>query len=138
MMYEIRQDNMIKRGFSLIEIMIGLAIIALIAATVGPAAIRFFGQAKVRTTESSIQSLKQSINSYYLFTSKYPATLEDLVRKPEGMSAAKWGGPYLGRAGEEIEEVPKDGFGDEFVYELTGDKNKPYRLYSVNLEEKEE
>lgn len=138
MIYKIRQDEMLKRGFSLIEIMIGLAIIALIAATVGPAAIRFFGQAKVRTTESNIQSIKQAINSYYLFTGKYPGSLEDLVKKPEGMSQVKWGGPYLGRAGEDIQEVPKDGFDDEFVYELTGDKNKPYRLYSVNLEEKEE
>lgn len=132
------QQTTLKRGFSLIEIMIGLTIIVLIAATIGPAAVRFLGQAKVRTTETNIQSLKQAINSYYLFVGKYPATLEDLVKKPEGISQAKWGGPYLGRAGEDIQDVPKDGWDDEFIYELTGDKNKPYRLYSVNLEEKEE
>lgn len=127
----------LKAGFSLIEIMIALAIVALMAAVVGPRVLSFLGRGKVSATESNLKQLNQVVDAYYLNVGKYPQKLEDLIIKPEGMGNAKWGGPYIGRAGEELTEVPKDGWGDDFIYELTGDKRKPYRIYSVNLEEQQ-
>lgn len=122
-----------KSGFSLIEIMIAIAIIAVMAAVVGPRLFTFLSKGKERATESNIQALGSAVNSYYSHVGKYPTSLEDLVQKPDDLSERKWGGPYISS-----DELPKDGWGDDFIFEVVDPKRGKFRIYSVNMEESEE
>ena len=101
-----------RKGMTLIEIMIVLAIIGGIAALLLP---RLTGQLdKAKTKEARIQ-MTQIINAlqmYYTDCSKFPAGLENLVTADA--NCASWGPePYLKKA-------PKDPWGHDFIYEVTG------------------
>lgn len=127
----VHENRYLKRGFSLMEILVAVAIMALMAALVGPSIIRTFRGQSVKATESEIKVLKGAVNSYYLNNLKYPNTLEDLVEKPEGVSEAKWGGPYL-----EGGKLPASVESGDIVYELTpGDKKEPFKITALSLEE---
>src|SRR5690606_33197909 len=85
-----------QRGFSLIEIII---VVVLIAAIVAFAASQILGgsdRAKVNLAKSQLQTLSQKVQSYELDTGRLPAALDDLVADP---GAAGWLGPYA-KAGD--------------------------------------
>jgi len=100
-----------RKGMTLIEIMIVLAIIGGIAALLLP---RLTGQLdKAKTKEARIQ-MTQIINAlqmYYTDCSKFPASLENLVTADA--NCASWGPEAY------IKKSPKDPWGRDFQYELT-------------------
>lgn len=122
-------DSTLKKGLSLMEVMIVLAIMAVFATLVGPRVFSYLGRAKIKTTEANLRTIKQAITSYHIDTGRYPETLQDLMRKPFDEAAArKWQGPYL--EGKD-DEVPEDGWSHEFVYRRNEPGSaKPYDLYS--------
>ena len=78
-------------GFSLIEIII---VVVLIAAIVAFAASRILGgsdRAKVNLTKSQLQTLAQKVQSYEMDTGTLPDALDALVTDP---GAVGWLGPY--------------------------------------------
>ena len=80
-----------QRGFSLIEIII---VVVLIAAIVAFAASRILGgsdRAKVNLAKSQLQTIAQKVQSYEMDTGTLPAELDDLVTDP---GAVGWLGPY--------------------------------------------
>ena len=79
-----------QRGFSLIEIII---VVVLIAAIVAFAASRILGgsdRAKVNLAKSQLQTLAQKVQSYEMDTGTLPSELRDLVADP---GAVGWLGP---------------------------------------------
>lgn len=85
-----------QTGFSLIEILIVVALIAVIA---GMVANQVFGgqdKAKWNLTRTQIQTLTGKIEQYSLDNGGAPSSLEDLVRQPSG--ANSWLGPYAKEA----------------------------------------
>lgn len=123
-------SSVLKKGLSLVEVMIVLAIMAVFALVVGPRMISYLGKAKIKTTEANVRTVKQAIDSYYGDTGRYPETLSDLMRKPFDETAArKWQGPYLDAQDEDY--LPVDGWGNELVYRRSEPgSTKPYELYS--------
>jgi len=113
----------LKSGFTFVELIIALAILAVLAVVIVPNLVRYLSQAKETKTEETINTLKLTINSYYADTNKYPGTLTDLIRKPADVK--KYRGPYL-----ELSEVPNDGWDNTFVYKPTPRGAHPYELYS--------
>lgn len=105
-----------QQGFTLIELLIVMVIIGLLAALVGP---RMFGkvdESKQRSAKAQISLFETALDTYRLDTGKYPATdegLEALRTKPAGVE--RWDGPYLNK------EVPKDPWGNEYVYQSPGE-----------------
>jgi general secretion pathway protein G len=82
----------LNAGFTLVEIMIVIGIIAVIA---GIVAANVFGEsdrAKARLASTQLQTVAAKIDSYELDTGKLPDRLDDLVRQPSG--ARGWLGPY--------------------------------------------
>jgi general secretion pathway protein G len=120
--YSIKREC--KAGFSLIELMIVIAIMGVLAVVVIPAMTSYLNQAKVGTTETNIKTIKKEVDRYIRKVQKAPRSLKDLVRKPAEMSKREWGGPYI-----EGGEVPEDGWGASFVYKQT-EGHPPYKLYS--------
>jgi general secretion pathway protein G len=123
-----KEKRYVRAGFTLMEILIAVMILGLLGALVGPALNNIYKNQQKRACESGLLGIKKSIQIYKDRVLKYPESLKDLIKKPRDEQAAKrWEGPYLG---EDVTEVPKDPWGEDFKYRLTPGTNKPYELFS--------
>ena len=105
-----------ERGFTLVEMLVVISIIALIMALVGPRVLNFLGESKVKAAKIQIESLTSALDLYALDTGRYPSSsegLEALMQRPG--SATSWGGPYL-----KGNVVPKDPWGRPYIYRSPG------------------
>ena len=120
----------LKPGFSLMELMIYMAIVGLLLGVAVPALMKKLDKGRESTTSQVLLTVKNAINLYYADTSRYPDTLRDLVRKPlDEKTGKRWDGPYIELKGDA--ESPEDGWDNELVYRrLEPGAGKPYDLYS--------
>jgi len=114
----INSNNMGKKqsGFTLIEVMVVLAIIGGMLALVASNVIGNAGEARVKTTKSQIKLIENALDLYKLDNYTYPTTeqgLEALIEKPSGSPEPKnWkSGGYL-----KGNKLPQDAWGNEFIY----------------------
>ena len=122
-----------QTGFSLIELLVVLTIIALLGAVVGPQLIGNLGGAKSDTTKLQIEDFGAALDMFYLDNGRYPSTeegLRALVSKPADLGT--WDGPYLKK-----NTIPKDAWGNDFRYEADEESNGPYDLYSYGADNAE-
>ena len=82
-----------ERGFTLVELLLVLVILALIGGLVLPGIIGRAEGAKVKAAGSQINRLAMAVESYYLDTGATPESLDDLVQ--ESGNVAGWNGPYV-------------------------------------------
>ncbi len=120
-MKKVRRNN----GFSLIELLLVLVILAALASVIVP---KFAGrgkQAKVTATQLEIKNLSNALNTFEIENDRFPTTsegLKALIEKPA--NATGWEKPYL-----EKQEIPKDPWGNEYTYRQPGQRNE----YSFDL-----
>ncbi len=117
-----------QSGFTLMELLVVMAIIALLASLIAP---RLFGQvaaSQVKATKAQIELLSRSLDSFRLDVGRYPTTTENLaalIEKPP--TAPNWSGPYLSKR-----LVPKDPWGHDYVYARPPSRGGvEYDLYSL-------
>jgi len=112
-------DRKNQGGFSFIEIMIVIVIMAGIVAIVGPALFSRLDEAKVDQAKIQMKSLVSALDLYHLDNSTYPSTeqgLNALLEKPElGVIPANWRGPYLRSS-----KIPKDPWNYDYDYQFDG------------------
>lgn len=114
-----------RSGFTLLELLVVVAIIGLLVGYVAP---RYFGQigkSEVATARAQIDALEKALDQYRLDTGHFPATdpgLGALFHRPAG--EPRWGGPYLRR------DVPLDPWGRPYVYRAPGAQGMDYDLLS--------
>ena len=119
-----------RRGFTLIEILVVITVIAILASLVTPMVFRNVGDAKVSSARAQIEILGLALDAYRLDNDYYPSTaqgLEALRRLPAGEPEARnWRGPYLKKP------VPLDPYGRPYIYRSPGDTNPDsYDLLSL-------
>lgn len=115
-----------KPGMTFIEIVIVLAIIAIMATVVVPNLMSYVNSSKKSTAKSTLQAFQGAINMINVHTGRYPSSLNELVKKPsDERIAKKWEGPYIKQ-----KEIPQDPWGERYVYKLTPQAENPYELYS--------
>ncbi len=99
-------------GFTLIEILVVMAIIGMLAVLVAPNIFNQQAGAQRDAALSQISALEAALDTYRLDVGQYPDSLEGLVENDSGRAA--WNGPYLRR------EVPLDPWGNVYVYNSEG------------------
>ncbi len=114
-MVDTHQRRMIRRiaYFSLMEMAVVIAIMALLAGIVAGAVWKHFERAQVQAAKTQVKILKDAVITYKLDIKKLPTKLDDLVANPGG---EKWNGPYL-----DGKKLPMDPWGNAYLYNLKGD-----------------
>jgi general secretion pathway protein G len=123
-----RSSSVIRSGFTLIEILVVLAIIGTLAMVVGPSVFRNVGDANVVAARTQIETFSVALETWRLDMRSYPSTEEGLavlvvrpLRTPE-----RWRGPYLRK------QVPLDPWGRPYQYISPGIANsETFDLYSL-------
>lgn len=116
----LRHASVPARGFTLLELLVVLAILGLLAAFVVP---RYFDQlerSNAKVAQAQLRALSEALDHYRLDVGRYPSTEQGLAAlnaAPDGET--RWNGPYLKRA------VPLDPWGRAFVYRGPGESREP-------------
>ena len=117
-----------QRGFTLLELLVVLAILGLLIGLVAPAALRQLESSKEKIAHQSIERMASVLDIYKLDVGTYPTTeqgLAALIARPSGVT--HWNGPYL-----KGENVPEDPWGRPFIYRSPGQRpGHEYDLLSL-------
>jgi general secretion pathway protein G len=113
-------------GFTLLELLVVLGILALLATVGYPQVLRYLGVARTETAKAQINAIATSLELYALDNGGFPsqqAGLNALVQAPAG--ARHWRGPYLKKA-----EGLTDPWGRPYQFRVPG-KSSPFELETL-------
>lgn len=112
----------LRRGLTLIELVVVLIVIGLLAGLVAPQILGRVSDARITTAKSQIELLGVALENYHLDNGVYPSSqqgLGALRARPSGLPDARnWRGPYLKKA------VPADPWGRPYIYKSPGEKDR--------------
>jgi general secretion pathway protein G len=106
-----------RQGFTLVEMLLVLVILATLAAIVYPKVMGRSEQARVTAAITQIANFKTALDSFEVDNGYYPKGrngLQDLIQQPR--DAVSWHGPYL-------DSIPKDPWNNDYIYECPGKHN---------------
>jgi general secretion pathway protein G len=112
-----------RKGFTLVELLVVMAIIAMLAALVGPKLFPKLGKGKQSAAKAQIELLGQALDQFRLDTGRYPNTQEGLDALSTNPGIDGWDGPYLKKA------LPNDPWGKPYNYQSPGTHGE-YDLFS--------
>lgn len=121
-----------QTGFTLLELLVVLGIIAMLAGIVGPQVMKHMGESKTKAAKVQVEDLSASLDMYKLDLGRYPTTdegLNALVESPD--SSKPWNGPYLKKS-----KVPVDPWQQPYHYVSPGEHGK-FDLFSYGADGKE-
>ena len=121
-----------QAGFTLLELLVVLGIIAMLAGIVGPQVMKHMGESKTKAAKVQIEDLSATLDMYKLDAGNYPTTeqgLQALIEAPD--TAKHWNGPYLSKA-----KIPLDPWQNEYHYVSPGEHGR-FDISSMGADGKE-
>ncbi len=109
-------------GFTLIELIVVIALVAVLAAVVAPNLLGKASDANRKSAAVQLEKVANAVELYRLETGRYPEKLTDLVQKPNGVE--RWNGPYVRKLSR-----LKDPWGNDLVLKLPG-QHGPFDVIS--------
>lgn len=131
MIWRCRQSR-IWSGFTLLELMVVLLILALLASIAAPQVIKHLRKAKSQTAKVQVQALAAAVDSFHLDNGRYPTNaegLKSLVDRPP--NALSWDGPYIQRRDSLI-----DPWGTIYFYKTPGRAGE-FEIYTLGSDHRE-
>tara|TARA_R110002049_G_scaffold72490_2_gene187167 strand:+ start:193431 stop:193889 length:459 start_codon:yes stop_codon:yes gene_type:complete len=114
-----------RRGFTLLELLLVLAILVVIGGIVGTNLIGASAEANAKATETQLNMLKNSIQMFQIRMNSLPQSIEELRDGPsDAAKQSKWVAPI-------ITEIPADAWGNEIRYTVNGNS---YELRSAGID----
>ena len=124
----------LRRGFTLLEVMAVLIILGLLATMVVVRVAGKIDQARKTTTKANLKILHSAVIQFKMDTGRFLSEdvgLIELIEQPSDVIRYEPGG-YL-----ETTEIPKDGWGNEFIYELFPETGKSFVIKSLGADGEE-
>ena len=125
-----RRKKRIRDGFTMVELMAMLIIIGLLATLVVTKVASQIEKSRLITTKANLKMLHAAVNQFRMDTGQYPSEdmgLLDLVQQPMDLDDGTWpAGGYL-----ETTELPPDGWGNEFIFQLYPESGKQFVIISM-------
>jgi general secretion pathway protein G len=119
------------RGFTLIEIMVVVVILAILGTLVAPQILGRIDEARVTKTKNDLRLYESALDLYRMDNFKYPTTdqgLEALVKKPNDPNLKNY------RPDGYVKQLQKDPWGHDYVYVSPGTNGAPYDLLSLGAD----
>lgn len=128
-MNKMRKSN---KGFTLIEIMVVVAVIALLGAMIGPTLFNKVQQAEETRVAQDIRAIESALKFYRLDNYRYPTQgqgIDALINAP-GDAEDRWNGPYL-------ESMPTDPWGQNYLYRYPSVNGKDFDVYTLGADKQD-
>ncbi len=129
-----KRNRRIRYGFTMVELMAVLIILGLLAALVVQNFVGRVDDARVKVTRASLAELRTAINQFRMDTGRWPTEQEGLtvlVQQPADVTTYPQGG-YI-----QTVELPKDGWGRDFIFELLPESGQPFVIKSLGADGQE-
>ena len=121
-------------GFTLIELMVVLVILALLITVIVPNIVGKSDDAKQTKARTDIAMIESLLDQFYLDMGRYPSTEEGLgvLYRPPEDGAEQWKGPYSKKP------IPADPWNNPYAYESPGVHSaQPYEVQSYGRDGQE-
>ena len=120
------------RGFTLIELMVVLLILAMLTTIAAPRVSKYLGKAKTQTAKVQVEALSAAVDAFILDVGRPPSEAEglnSLIGAPS--SASNWDGPYVKKSASLI-----DVWNRPYRYRQPG-QHSEYDIYTLGADDKE-
>ena len=118
----LRHAHRARSGFTLIEILVVIVVIATLASLVSPNVFRHVGTAKDATARAQIEMLGAALDAYRLDNGRYPSAAQGLAalwqQSTTDPRPENWRGPYLRK------DVPLDPWNHPYVYKHPAEQSR--------------
>ncbi|HXQ50905.1 MAG TPA: type II secretion system major pseudopilin GspG [Stellaceae bacterium] len=114
-------------GFTLVELLVVLAILGMLVGIAVPQLFKYFSRAKEDAAKIQMQTIATGLDLFLLDVGRYPSDQEGLhalVEKPPAID--RWLGPYVSQA-----SILNDPWGRPYVYRVPGRNRTAYDLYTL-------
>ena len=120
-----------QRGFTLIEIMVVVVILAILGTLVAPQILGRIDEARITKAREDMKLYESALDLYRMDNFRYPGNeqgLDALVHRPNDPNLKNW------RAEGYVKQLVKDPWGHDYVYVSPGTGGAPYDLMSFGAD----